>query len=227
MSFVEEKSVDLHFRSLNGDMVCITFENDFTTVLDLFIHVWKVFGISINHMVLYEDKNDKNSLVLSEVHNEFDYLDRKFGAFRVIRISQFKECSILCLPKRRKLVVYLNHKDKKINHMMCLDLNDLSFHRPCTQIEIEYGEGWGWGPSSSTSLVNENVWFIDIDSFLSYAISIEKPDMFNAGSKVFQSTIDRIDDFISHYIRGYRPSCICKVQRKDFSVKSIVSVLSS
>lgn len=247
-------STTLPIRLLNGEQILVTFDTARITVLDLFIEVWKTCGIGMNHIVLEvedhkdhkDDKDDKDKyLVLSEVHTEYGYSDRHWflntshpwlGAFRVFDLGQFGSCSVLSVPKRRKLVVYClntnmtkdvkdvknfwNYLDKIV---MCLDLNDLSFHQPLCMVRVEYGEGWGWTPSSKDAIVNENFSLIDIESFISFANTMGKPDMFRSGPAVFESTPDRVDQFIAQFKSGYQPMWKCKVGRRDFSMKPILS----
>lgn len=251
-------STNLIIRLLNSEQILVTFDNAHITVLDLFIQVWKTCGIGMNHIVLQRDNNedkkneddisdDKNKyLVLSEVHEEFGYSNQHWflntsqawlGAFRVFDLGQFGSCSVLSVPKRRKLVVYCLNMTKDVKDVkdvknfwnyldkivMCLDLNDLSFHQPLCKVRVEYGEGWGWTPSSKDAIVNENFSLIDIESFISFANALNKPDMFRSGPAVFESTSHRVDQFIAQYKSGYQPMWKCKVGRRDFSMQPILS----
>lgn len=247
-------SSSLTLRLLNGDQILMPFDQSHITVLDLFIAIWKECGIGMNHLVLEghdddDDKNDQNILVLSGVHNDYGYSDRHWfdkksqpwmGALRVFDLGQFGVCSVLSAPKRRQLVLYcrtIEDKpkiDKNLTqsiykimrtHVMCLDLNNLSFHRPCSGLSVEYSEGWGWKPSSKEALVNDDFSLIDVESFISFGKAFDNPDMFRPGPRVHESTGDRIDDFIIQYflMSGYQPSWKCKVSRRNFSVQPILS----
>lgn len=193
-------------KCVNGDLIELDLASSASSaspsvsVLDVFMILWKV-DPTINHVVLESPTTQVT-------------LDGDCMRDTLKNWGTFERCSALCVPnKPRRLMVYMGRR-----RTMCLDMNDLTFHRPFNHVSIEYGTGWGWTPYLSDSLENIHVRYVDVSSFQAYAARIGKPDMFRAGSAVFETCLDRIDDYLASHKMGYQPSYITRTARDSLAV---------
>lgn len=213
-------STELVVRSLNGDLTSILFEKPHQELLEVLVQIWKALGVKINTWVFEQNDDEKEKIEVREVHESYTYRQQhlfvkddsryvqKQGAHRTIDLSRFSRCNVLFTPKHR---VFLIHYDQKNGAIMCLDLNDLTFHEEIRHIQC-MRQSRDFAPIS-----NHNYRFIDVDSFMRIK---NAETFFRAGPRVFESTIDKIDTFIaSRTMSDYQPGFISKVSRTHFSFK--------
>lgn len=236
---------DLIVKLLNGDLISIPFDSPEQELMTVFVKIWETCGLGINTWVFEKEKNDEKNeemdnrndkIVISEFHSQYDFINKKDlfvkekddpfvrkreGAFRKIDLRRFGRCNVFSSTSnasrssnavRRQLAVYY---DPKTNRVMCVDLRDFSFHKQIEELGFDLYD---------RRLRNEDFQYIDFDSFEMMAGASK---MFRAGSRVFESTGDKIDIYISRRLMGYEPGFMCKVKRDGFSVNPLKHLLVS
>ena len=229
---------ELIVKSLNGELTSIAFDKPHQQLLSIFLKIWEECGIQYNHFIFENDENEK--IEITNVHSEYDLKNKHEmfvggddyfkrctikGAFRVIDLERFGRCNILCTPKEPNFLVYYKvNKDKNGKDIMCLDLNDLKCHKNISEFSVDYYRCKSMLKNGKYIRIgNNNFRYIDISSFTN-----EHPNAFRSGSNVFETTLDKVDQYIaSHaYSEFYIPSYLSKTHRSNFSINPFISLIN-
>lgn len=236
----ENSETQLLIKSLNGDLTSISFDNPHQSLLSIFLKIWEVCGLQYNHFIFENDGDDGDEKIeITEVHREFDFKNkdemflgnedffkRKTGSFRLIDLQRFGKCNILFTPKEPNFLVYyqVNKKNKNNKNIMCLDLNDLTYNKNINEISGGYYCGVIEKGGKKIYVTNDHFNYIDINSFTSV-----HPKAFQSGPNVFQSTFDKVDQYIAsraHHNTSYNPSYLSKKYRTHFSINPFKELLN-
>jgi hypothetical protein len=207
-------------KMLNGELISISFDSPEQQLMEIFVKIWETCGVEINMWIFENMENSDEKIVIDEYQSKWDFKNKeqsfvdaisykkREGSRRKIDLRRFGRCNIMSVPKKnRNFCVYY---DNKKNRVLCVDLNDLTFHKQIQEL--------AFGTYGLVDIRNEEFRYIDYDSFMNHP---RASTIFRAGSRVFESSSDKIDSYISGVLTGYKPSYICKVSRDNFNVNPL------
>lgn len=233
------ENIKLLVKTLNGELTSISFDNPYQSLLSIFLKIWQTCGLQYNHFIFENENEDKDKLEITQIHTDFDFKNNKYfvggdkafyrytGIFRILDLQRFGKCNILFTPKEPNFLVYYgeNKKNKKRYDIMCLDLNDLTCNKNIFEIGGGYQSykviGMFEKDGKKIYITNDHFTFIDTLSFTSV-----HPTLFQNGPKVFESTFDKVDQYIASRFPGYEASYLSKKYRADFSVNLFKELLN-
>lgn len=208
----------LTVKLLNGELTVLQFPQTVVTLFDIWHAIWDLYP-QINRLALHTPDMERvitltgyNSLYDFNKSSDFvssSYFER--GCSRKVDLSVFSQCSALCLKsERRSILVYVKTEGKEI---MLVDVNDPSFHFSAARVGVRHRGGLDC--YREITVDNEDITFIDVSSFL-------RIGKFRAGSRVFETTIEKIEQYLVSVIPNFQPSYIVKVCREDLDSEPVL-----
>lgn len=222
-------------KQLNGEVLEIDFDSPNQTIFDICQRIWD-FQFEkqtenekqkyYNHFIFENEEGEK--ITIDKFDSTFDFnkddlfVDqnrnnflRKKGHNRQINTSRFSLCHALFVPKKAKILVYCTGKNK----FRCIDLHDFSFHVESSLVMVKDMFGYNWVGQGGKVVDNDQITVIDYDSILSHY-----PNSFKSGSRVFEDSGTKIENYLSKVIRGFQPTYIARdaSSRSDYNHKKII-----